>query len=65
LAKDKNKKVQGELTIDVLEKQLFKQNIVIVPAIYTLIIKIFAVLLGLSVIFLIYRAVTKIKRHDH
>jgi transglutaminase-like putative cysteine protease len=65
LAKDKNKKVQGELTIDVLEKQLLKQNIIIVPAIYTLIIKIFAVLLSLSVIFLIYRAVTKIKRHDH
>ena len=65
LAKDKNKKVQGELTIDVLEKQLLKQGIIIVPAIYSLIIKIFVVLLGLSVIFLIYRAVIKIKRHDH
>ncbi len=65
LAKDKNKKVQGELTIEVLDKQLLRQGIIIVPAIYSLIIKIFVALLGLSVIFLIYRAVTKIKRHDH
>lgn len=65
LAKDKNKKIQGELTIEVLGKQLLKQSIIIVPAVYTLIIKIFVGLLGLSVIFLIYRAITKIKRHDH
>jgi len=65
LAKDKNKKVQGELTVGILDKQLLKQDIIIVPALYAQIIKVFMALLGLSVIFLIYRAVTKIKRHDH
>jgi len=64
LAKDKNKKTQGELIITVLEKQLLKQNIIIIPAIYTLIIKIFAILLGFSVLFLIYRTIIKIRRHD-
>jgi hypothetical protein len=64
-AKDKNKKTQGELTVTVFDKELLKQNIVIIPAFYSLAIKFLGVLFGLSILFLIYRAVTKIKRHDH
>ena len=64
-AKDKNKRIQGKLIIDVFEKNLSEQKINIIPSIYTLAIKIFTVLLGLSVLFLIYRLLTKIKRHDH
>jgi len=62
---EKNKRVQGILIIDVLQKQLLEQKINIIPFIYTLIIKIFAILLGLSILFLVYRLVRKIKRHDH
>ena len=62
---EKNKRIQGILTINVLQKQLLEQKINIIPFIYTLIIKIFAVLLGLSVLFLIYRVILNIKRHDH
>src|SRR3989339_1612303 len=64
-AKDKNKRIQGKLIIDVFEKNLSEQKINIIPSIYTLAIKIFTVLLGLSVLFLIYRLLTKIKHHDH
>ena len=64
-AKDKNKKTQGELTVKVLEKQLLKQNINIIPSFYTLIINILIVLVGVSFIFLLYRVITKTKRHDH
>ncbi|MFA5770347.1 MAG: transglutaminase domain-containing protein [Patescibacteria group bacterium] len=63
--KDKNKKIQGELNINIFEKQLLNQKITVIPSIYTLAIKIFAVLLGLSVLFLIFRLITKTKRHDH
>lgn len=62
---EKNKRVQGILIIDVLQKQLLEQKINIIPFIYTLIIKIFAILLGLSILFLVYRLVRKIKRHDY
>ncbi|MEK7522266.1 MAG: transglutaminase domain-containing protein [Patescibacteria group bacterium] len=65
LAKDKNKKIQGELIINVLQKELLKQKITVIPFIYTLIINIFFFLLGLSVLFLVYRVFTKIKHHDH
>ena len=63
--KDKNKKTQGELSVIVFGKQLLKQQINVIPLIYTLIIKFFAVLLGLSILFLIYRVITKIQRHGH
>ena len=62
---EKNKRVQGILIIDVLQKQLLEQKINIIPFIYTLIIKVFIVLLGLSALFLIYRLFRKIKRRDH
>lgn len=62
---EKNKKIQGILIINVLQKQLLEQTVNIVPFIHTLIIKVFIVLLGLSVLFLIYRLFRKIKRHDH
>jgi len=62
---EKNKRVQGILMINVLQKQLLEQKINIIPFIYTLIIKIFAILLGLSILFLVYRLVRKIKRHDY
>ncbi|EKE13960.1 MAG: hypothetical protein ACD_12C00729G0001 [uncultured bacterium] len=65
LTKDKNKKIQGELIISVLGKQLLNHKITVIPSIYTLIIKIFAVLFGLSTLFLVIRLITKIKRHDH
>ncbi len=63
--KDKNKKIQGKLIIKVMEKQLLEQKINVIPLVYTSVIKIFAVLLGLSVLFLIYRLLTKMKHHDH
>ncbi len=62
---EKNKSVQGMLIINVLQKQLLEQRINIIPFIYTLIIKILIVLLGLSILFLVYRLVRKIKSHDH
>ena len=62
---EKNKGVQGILMIDVLQKQLLEQKINIIPFIYTLIIKIFTILLGLSILFLVYILVRKIKRHDY
>jgi len=65
ITKDKNKKIQGELVIKVLQKELLRQKIIVVPTIYILIINFFAVLLGLSILFVIYRAFSKIKRHDH
>jgi hypothetical protein len=61
----KNKKIQETLTVNVLQKQILEQKINIIPSVYTLIIKIFIVLLGLSVLFLIYRLFRKIKHHDH
>ncbi|PJA55285.1 hypothetical protein CO165_04415 [Candidatus Roizmanbacteria bacterium CG_4_9_14_3_um_filter_33_18] len=65
LAKDKNKKIQGELIINVLQKELLRQKITVIPFIYTLIINIFFFLLGLSILFLVYRVFTKIRHHDH
>lgn len=65
LAKDRNRKTQGELNIKVLEKQFLKQSITVIPEIYTIMMKLFIVLLGLSVLFLLYRMIKKIKRHDH
>jgi len=62
---EKYKRVQGILIINVLQKQFLEQKINIIPFIYTLIIKIFAILLGLSILFLVYRLVRKIKRHDY
>jgi len=62
---EKNKRVQGILMINVLQKQLLEQKINIIPFIYTLIIKVFIIILGLSALFLIYRLFRKIKRHDH
>lgn len=62
---EKNKGVQGILMINVLQKQLLEQKINVIPSVYTLIIKIFAILLGLSILFLVYRLVRKIKRHDY
>ncbi len=61
----KNKKVQETLIVNVLQKQILEQKINIIPSVYTLIIKVFIVLLGLSVLFLIYRLFRKIKHHDH
>ncbi len=62
-SKVKNRSVDGELVIDVLNKELLKQNIKVIPAFYTLIIDIFAVIFGLSFLFLLYRAFTiKIKK---
>jgi len=65
LAKDKNKKIQGELIINVLQKELLRQKITVIPFIYTLIINIFFFLLGLSILFLVYRVFTKIRHHDN
>ena len=62
---EKYKRVQGILIINVLQKQFLEQKINIIPFIYTLIIKVFIVLLGLSALFLIYRLFRKIKRRDH
>ncbi|MDO9027734.1 MAG: transglutaminase domain-containing protein [Candidatus Roizmanbacteria bacterium] len=64
-SQEKNKRVQGILIINVLQKQLLEQPINVIPFVYTLIIKAFIVLLGLSALILIYRLLTKIKRHDH
>ena len=64
-AKDKNKKIQGELMIKVFQKELLRQKIVVVPTIYILIIQFFAVILGFSVLFFIYRVFLKITHHDH
>ncbi len=65
LTKDKNKKIEGKLIIKIMKKQLLEQKIGVIPSIYILTIKIFAVLLGLSILFLVYRLFRKIKRHDH
>ncbi|MFA6081005.1 MAG: transglutaminase domain-containing protein [Patescibacteria group bacterium] len=64
-AKNKNKKIQGNLLINVMGEQLLKQKISIIPSYYNLIIKIFAVILSLSFLFLIYRLIVKVKHHDH
>lgn len=64
-AKDKNKKTQGELNIVVFEKQLLNQKIIVIPVIFTLIINIFAFIFIFSILFLLYRIVIKIRRHDH
>ena len=64
-SQEKNKRIQGALIVNVLQKQLLEQKINVIPFIYTLILKFLAVLLGLSVLFLIYRIFRKIKRHDH
>ena len=61
----KNKKIAGELIIKVMEKELLKQKITVIPVVYTLTINIFAGLIGLSILFLIFRVITKIKRHAH
>ncbi|MFA6017445.1 MAG: transglutaminase-like domain-containing protein [Patescibacteria group bacterium] len=60
-ARDKNIRVDGAIIVNILQKQLLEQKINIIPSIYTLLIKIFAVLLGLSVLFIIYRLFTKNK----
>ena len=65
LAKEKNKKEKGELNITVLKKRLLNQSIIIIPEIYNLLIKIFTVVFGFSVLFLIYRAIINIRRNDH
>jgi transglutaminase-like putative cysteine protease len=64
-ASEKNKRIQGMIMINVLQKQFLEQKINIIPFVYTLIIKIFIVFLGLSIFFLIYRLFRKIKFHDH
>jgi len=64
-SQEKNKGIQGILIVNVLQKQLLKQKINIIPFIYTLILIIFSILLGLSVLFLIYRMFRKIKHHDY
>lgn len=62
---EKNKQVQGILIINVLQKQFLEQKINITPFFYTLIIKIFFVFLGLSVLFLIYRLYRRVRHHDY
>jgi len=64
-SQEKNKRIQGVLMVNVLQKQLLEQKINVIPFIYTLILIIFSVLLGLSILFLIYRIFRKIKHHDH
>ena len=51
--------------IKVFQKELLRQKIVVVPTIYILIIQFFAVILGFSVLFFIYRVFLKITHHDH
>lgn len=65
VSKEKNKRNIGELSINVMKKELLIQKITIIPSIFTLIVKIFAILFGVSVLFLIFRSFSKIKRHDH
>src|SRR3989339_1531252 len=62
---EKNKRVQGILIIDVLQKQLLEQKINIIPSYYNLIFKFLAVTLGLSLLFLIYRLIVKVKKYGH
>lgn len=62
---NKNKKVQGALLVDVLQKQLLESKISVVPFIYNLVMKFFLVIFGLLSLFLIYRLAKKIKYHDH
>ena len=64
-SQEKNKRIQGVLMVNVLQKQLLEQKINVIPFIYTLILIIFSVLLGLSILFLIYKIFRKIKHHDH
>lgn len=64
-SQEKNKKTQGAIIVKVLDKQLIEQKVKIIPKIYTLIMNIFLIVLGLSVIYLIYRAISSFKRHDH
>jgi len=64
-SQEKNKKVQGAIIINVLKRQLLEQKINITPFFYTLVIKIFFVLLGLSVLFLIYRLFRRIIHNDY
>lgn len=60
-----NKRLEGSLIVSVMDKPLITQAINIIPYLYTLIIRIFAVIIGLSVLFLIYRFLSNLKRHDH
>ncbi len=60
----KNKRAQGVLIINVLQKQLLEQKINVIPFIYTLIIKVIIIILILSALFLIYRLLVKMKRDD-
>jgi transglutaminase-like putative cysteine protease len=64
-SQNKNKRVQGVLLVDVLQKQLLESKISVIPFIYSLIVKIFAVILGILSLFLIYRLFRKLKHHDY
>lgn len=59
--KEKNKRVKGELIISALNKELLKQNINVIPAFYTLTINFFAIIFGISFLFLLFRSL-KIKK---
>src|SRR3989339_655969 len=64
-AKNKNKRIEGELIINVMGEELLKQKINIIPSYYNLIFKFLAVTLGLSLLFLIYRLIVKVKKYGH
>ncbi len=52
---EKNKRIQGVLLIYALQKQLLEQKINVIPKIYTLTIKVFVIIFGFSILFLIYQ----------
>lgn len=64
-AKNKNKRIEGELRVKVMSKQLLKQKINIIPSYYNLILRFLAVIFGISFLFLIYRLIVKVKKHGH
>ncbi len=64
-AKNKNKRIQGELLVNVMSEQLLKQKINIIPSYYNLIFRFLALIFGLSILFLIYRLIVKVKHHGH
>jgi hypothetical protein len=57
-----NKKITGNFSINIYQKQLFTTTINIIPSIYILTMKIFIVIFFISVGFLIYRFLFRIKR---
>lgn len=65
VSSEKNKRVQGTLMINVLQKNFLEQKINIIPFFYTLIIQFLIVILGLTTLFLIYRLFREKKPHDH